>query len=56
MEEQFWYFGGDVSSSAKENMSDSEKKYFANYKGLVMDYVEEVGIDLTMDLDVPLTT
>jgi hypothetical protein len=47
-------FGGDINNKEKGNLSEQEKAYFANYKGMVMDYVEEVGVDLTIDLDPPL--
>jgi hypothetical protein len=39
MEDQFWHYGGDLNNTQKGNLADPEKQYFANYKGLVMDYV-----------------
>lgn len=35
-------------------MSEQEKAYFPSYKQLVMDYVEEVGVELTIELEPPL--
>lgn len=39
MEDQFWLYGGDLNNTEKGNISEPEKAYFSNYKGLVMDYI-----------------
>lgn len=54
IEDQFWMYGGDLNNAEKSHLSEQEKAYFPNYKGLVMDYIEEVGIDLTIELEPPL--
>lgn len=54
IEDQFWMFGGDLNNKEKDNLTEQEKAYFAHYKGLVIDYVEEVAVDLLIDLDPPL--
>lgn len=54
IEDQLWMFGGDLNNKEKGNLTEQEKGYFAHYKGIVMDYVEEVGVDLLIDLDPPL--
>lgn len=53
IEDQFWYYGGQVNNSQKHNLTEPERNYFNSYKGLVTEYVEEVGVDLTIDLDPP---
>ena len=47
-------FGGDLNHTEKDNLSEAEKKYFRDYKGLAMDYMQEVGLDLTVDLQPPI--
>lgn len=54
IEDQFWFYGGDVKNSEKSNLSETEKAYFSSYKDMIMDYVEEIGVDLTNDLSPPL--
>ena len=39
IEDQFWYYGGDIHHTEKNNLAEGEKVYFQNYKSLVMDYV-----------------
>jgi hypothetical protein len=39
IEDQFWFYGGDLHHTEKNNLTEGEKVYFQNYKSLVMDYV-----------------
>ena len=54
IEDQFWEYAGDLKHSEKGNLTETEKKYYGNYKGLVMEFMEESGVDMTTDLDPPL--
>ena len=54
IEDQFWHFGGSLNKNQVGNLSENEKSYFANYKGMVMDLAEEVGVELVVDLGPPL--
>ena len=54
IEDQFWMFGGDLNNTEKGNLSNHEKAYFSDYKGLVMDYIDQVGVEMTLDLQPPL--
>lgn len=54
IEDQFWTYGGDLNHTEKPNLSEQEKSYFNNYKSLVMDYMEETKVDMTIDLDPPI--
>lgn len=54
IEDQFWAYGGDLNHTEKPNLSEQEKSYFNNYKSLVMDYMEETKVDMTIDLDPPI--
>jgi hypothetical protein len=56
IEDQFWTYGGDLKHTEKGHLSEPEKVYFNAYKGLVMDYIEEAKVELTIDLDPPLET
>lgn len=43
-----------MKHTEKANLSETEKAYFSEYKGLVMDYIDDVKVDLTIDLEPPL--
>lgn len=54
IEDQFWTYGGKLNNKEVGHLSEPEKKYFSDYKSLVMEYVEEVGVEMTIDLEPPL--
>jgi hypothetical protein len=56
IEDQFWTYGGDLKNTEKGHISPQEKAYFNEYKSMVMDYIEETKVELTIDLDPPLET
>ena len=53
IEDQYWHYGGALNHTQKDHLTEYEKTYFANYKALVIDYVEDIDIDLNIDLDPP---
>lgn len=64
IEELFWNFGGELRKQELANLHEKEKKYLLeyvfmvifSYKNLVNSYIEDVGLELTMNLHPPLDT
>ena len=56
LERNFFEFGGQISNDHfnVDYLSEEEKKYFNNYKELIGDYMDDIGLDLTVDLDPPM--
>lgn len=54
LEDQFWHFSAQLNNKETGNLSDPEKHYFSNYKTIVTEYIDEIGLDLKVDLDPPL--
>lgn len=54
LEEQFWVFSGNLREEVKGNVSEAERGYFKDYKAIATQYIEETGLELTVDLDPPI--
>lgn len=54
IEEQFWQFSGNLREEVKENLCESERNYFKDYKAIATQFIEETGLELTVDLDPPI--
>lgn len=39
-------------SISREILNGAEKEYFTKYNGIITDYIEDLGFDITSDLEV----